>query len=366
MDDNSRVAWLRLSLCPGIGPVTFYKLLAVDDPRNIVESDEQTLSAIGLKPNQVSFIRRKSVELAHKAMEWSNGADNHILIHQDEHYPPLLRESKGCPPVLYVQGDVSLLSDQQIAMVGSRNASTGGLETARSFAAEFVRYGYCVTSGLALGIDGHAHQGALDACGKTIAVLGSGLGSIYPARHRSLAQRVAQHGALVSEHLPWIKPRAEHFPRRNRIVSGLSLGVVVVEAAEKSGSLITAKYAAEQGREVFAIPGSIRHAYHSGCHSLIRTGACLVQSVEDVLCEIESLSNWSKKVQPTLFDQVIDKEELPFADLLANVGIEATPVDILAQKTHIPVQEVMQQLLELELSGHVVAVNGGYILKGRG
>jgi DNA processing protein len=366
MDDSNVLAWLRLSLCPGIGPVTFYKLLAVDDPRNIVESDERTLSAIGLKSNQVSFIRKQSIELAERALAWRENANNHILLQQDHEYPTLLRESKGCPPVLFVQGDAALLSEPQIAMVGSRNASAGGLETARSFAAEFVNFGYCVTSGLALGIDGHAHQGALEANGKTIAVLGSGLDSIYPARHKSLAHRIAQHGALVSEHLPWIKPRAEHFPRRNRIVSGLSLGVVVVEATEKSGSLITARYAAEQGREVFAVPGSIRHAYHQGCHSLIQTGACLVQKVEDVLCEIESLSNWSKKVQPTLFDQVIDKEELPYADLLANVGIEATPVDILAQKSHIPVQEVMQQLLELELLGHVVAVNGGYILKGRG
>ncbi len=181
-----------------------------------------------------------------------------------------------------------------------------------------------------------------------------------------MASRIAERGALVSEHLPSVKPRAEHFPRRNRIVSGLSLAVLVVEATKKSGSLITAKYAAEQGRDVFAIPGSIRQPFHTGCHSLIKSGACLVQSPDDLLGEIESLTNWSKKVQPTLFDQVIDKEELPFPDLLANVGIEATPVDILAQKTHIPVQEVMQQLLELELLGHVVAVNGGYILKGRG
>ncbi|MDA0111205.1 DNA-processing protein DprA [Vibrio sp. La 4.2.2] len=366
MSDARTLAWLRLSLCPGIGAVTFEKLRAIDSPLNIVSYTPQELASIGLKPHQVAFIHHQSIALAEQALAWASGERRYIVISGDKAYPPLLSETNGAPPVLFVEGQLSLLAAPQIAMVGSRNATLEGLEIARSYASTFTKHDYCVTSGLALGIDGHAHQGALDAQGPTIAVLGSGLSQIYPARHKSLASRIAEHGALVSEHLPSVKPRAEHFPRRNRIVSGLSLAVLVVEATEKSGSLITAKYAAEQGRDVFAIPGSIRHPFHSGCHSLIKLGACLVQSPNDLLSEIESLTNWSKKVQPTLFDQVIDKEELPFPDLLANVGIEATPVDILAQKTHIPVQEVMQQLLELELLGHVVAVNGGYILKGRG
>lgn len=366
MSEAHILAWLRLSLCPGIGAITFEKLRAIDSPINIVNYTKQELTAIGLKPNQVVFLHQQSIALAEQALAWAEGEHRFIVTSGDSLYPPLLSETRGAPPALFIEGQLPLLTKPQIAMVGSRNATVEGLDIARRYAGIFAQHGYCVTSGLALGIDGHAHQGALDVQGSTIAVLGSGLSQVYPARHQSLASRIAERGALVSEHLPSVKPRAEHFPRRNRIVSGLSLAVLVVEATKKSGSLITAKYAAEQGRDVFAIPGSIRQPFHTGCHSLIKSGACLVQSPDDLLSEIESLTNWSKKVQPTLFDQFIDKEELPFPDLLANVGIEATPVDILAQKTHIPVQEVMQQLLELELLGHVVAVNGGYILKGRG
>ena len=231
-----------------------------------------------------------------------------------------------------------------------------------------------LTESLALGkifgIDGHAHDGALLGGGETVAVLGSGLQHLYPARHRKLAERIREQGALVSEFRPDAKPRAEHFPRRNRIISGLSVGVLVVEAAEKSGSLITARYAAEQGRDVFALPGSIHSPTSRGGNQLIKNGACLVQSAKDVLDEIENLVNWSVSQspypQPALFTQNDSREELPFAELLANVGNEATPVDILANRTNIPVHEVMMQLLELELSGHVVAVTGGYIRKGRG
>lgn len=365
MDEQELLAWLRLSLCPGIGAITFEKLCAIDAPTNIIGYSERELSDTGLKSAQVQFLKHRSLAMAEQALHWGEQSGQIIFTAEHPDYPSLLKQTRGYPPVLFVRGDPALLSAPQIAMVGSRHATIEGLETAKRFARQFAEQGYCVTSGLALGIDGHAHQGALDALGNTIAVLGAGLDCIYPARHKHLAARIAEQGALVSEHLPWITPRPEYFPRRNRVVSGLSLAVLVVEATEKSGSLITAKCAADQGRDVFAIPGPIQHGFHSGCHSLIRTGACLVQSAKEVLDEIESVPNWSKKVQPTLFNQVIDKEELPFPELLANVGIEATPVDILAQKTHIPVHEVMQQLLELELLGHVVAVNGGYVVKGR-
>ena len=224
---------------------------------------------------------------------------------------------------------------------------------------------------MALGIDSFAHDGALKGGGKTVAVLGSGLEQVYPSRHKALSQRIVeQGGALVSEFLPQAKARSNHFPRRNRIISGLSTGVLVVEAAERSGSLITARYAAEQGRDVFAVPGSIHNPNNRGGNQLIKSGACLVQKTQDVLNEIEILVNWSinnnKSVKAVLFEQNDAREELPFPELLANVGIEATPVDILADRTNIPVHEVMMQLLELELLGHVVAVSGGYIRKGRG
>ncbi len=365
-NDNDLAAWLKLSCLPGIGGVRMNQLLSKDSPRNIVNATPEYLQILGLSAKQLqawaSVDKEVDVCLAWRAL----ASNHHILTLDDPLYPPLLKQIVAPPPILFIQGEPSCLSQPQIAMVGSRNASVDGLQHARQFAANFVHNDLIVTSGLALGIDGHAHDGALQAGGKTIAVLGSGLANIYPARHRGLAQRVTQSGALVSEFRPNAKPRAEHFPRRNRIISGLSLGVLVVEAAEKSGSLITARYALEQGREVFALPASINAKNASGGNHLIRHGACLVENTKDVLNEIQSLLDWSVNQTLDLFSRLNDEEELPFSQLLANVGSEATPVDILASRTNIPVQEVMMQLLELELSGHVVAVSGGYIRKGRG
>jgi DNA processing protein len=220
---------------------------------------------------------------------------------------------------------------------------------------------------MALGIDGHAHDGALTVGGSTIAVLGAGLEKIYPERHKKLACRIIESGALVSEFKPHQVPKAENFPRRNRIISGLSLGVLVVEAAKRSGSLITARYANDQGREVFALPGSIHNPHSKGCNALIKDGANLVQSSDEMLKEIESLLSWSLNRQKTLFPPEVDNEQLPFPELLANVGVdEAISVDILVERTHISVHEVMMQLLELELQGHITAVAGGYIRTRRG
>lgn len=365
-NENDLIAWLKLSCLPGIGGVRMNQLLSKDTPRNIVNSSPEYLQRLGLSPKQLQAWSSVDKEVD-ACLAWkARSTNHHILTLDDPFYPPLLRQIVTPPPLLFVQGESTCLSQPQIAMVGSRNASVDGLQHARYFAADFARNDLVVTSGLALGIDGHAHDGALQAGGKTIAVLGSGLAQIYPARHRGLAQRVAENGALVSEFRPDAKPRAEHFPRRNRIISGLSLGVLVVEAAEKSGSLITARYALEQGREVFALPTSINAPNASGGNHLIRNGACLVEKTKDVLDEIQSLLDWSVNQTSDLFSALNDEEELPFPQLLANVGSEATPVDILASRTNIPVQEVMMQLLELELSGHVVAVSGGYIRKGRG
>lgn len=365
-NENDLTAWLKLSCLPGIGGVRLNQLLTKDTPRNIVNAAPEYLQLLGLGQNQLRAWASADKEVE-ACLTWKALSENHhILTLDDPLYPPLLRQIAAPPPLLFVRGEPGCLSGPQIAMVGSRNASVDGLQHARYFAADFAHNDLIVTSGLALGIDGHAHDGALQAGGKTIAVLGSGLAQVYPARHRGLAQRVSENGALVSEFRPDAKPRAEHFPRRNRIISGLSLGVLVVEAAEKSGSLITARYALEQGREVFALPTSINAANASGGNHLIRNGACLVEKTKDVLDEIQSLLDWSVNQTSDLFSALNDEEELPFPQLLANVGSEATPVDILASRTNIPVQEVMMQLLELELSGHVVAVSGGYIRKGRG
>ncbi|MGF1698406.1 DNA-processing protein DprA [Vibrio kyushuensis] len=370
MSESELAAWLALSFTPKIGSKTLARLIAIDAPHKLIERDITSLQSIGLSPSQVSYFKQGSRRDVDTCLQWTQSTSHHILTPLDETYPPLLKEISFPPPVLFVKGRLDCLAQPQIAMVGSRNASTEGLNTARSYATSFVEHGLVVTSGLALGIDGYAHDGALNAGGQTVAVLGSGLDEVYPARHRNLAHRVVDSGALVSEFAPHIKPRPAHFPRRNRIISGLSVGVLVVEAAEKSGSLITARYAAEQGRDVFAIPGSIYSGVSHGGNSLIKNGACLVQSEQDVLDEIDTLVNWSinqrANTQADLFDKIDNEEELPFPQLLANVGIEATPVDILASRTNIPVHEVMMQLLELELSGHVVAVSGGYIRNGRG
>ncbi|UMM03057.1 DNA-processing protein DprA [Vibrio campbellii] len=365
-NDIDLAAWLKLSCLPGIGGVKMNKLLSKDTPSNIVQYSTEQLQLLGFTAKQLQAWSQVDKEVD-ACLTWvAASSHHHILTLADALYPPLLKQTVAPPPLLFVKGEASCLSQPQIAMVGSRNASVDGLQHARSFASDLVQHDLIVTSGLALGIDGHAHDGALLAGGKTIAVLGSGLEQVYPARHRGLGQRVAENGALVSEFRPDAKPRAENFPRRNRIISGLSLGVLVVEAAEKSGSLITARYALEQGREVFALPASINAPNASGGNQLIQNGACLVQNTQEVLNEIQSLLDWSINQSLDLFSAPIDEEELPFPQLLANVGNEATPVDILASRTNIPVQEVMMQLLELELSGHVVAVSGGYIRKGRG
>ncbi|WP_394252460.1 DNA-processing protein DprA [Vibrio profundi] len=367
MNESDLRAWLTLSFTPQLGGKRLSRLLAIDNPTNLVQYSSDQLQSIGLKTNQVTYIKSGACKDVEESLEWqASSSAHHIITPLCSHYPCLLKETASFPSTLFIKGQVKKLIEPQIAIVGSRNASLEGLETAKSFAKSFVQHGLIVTSGLALGIDGYAHDGALLGGGETFAVLGSGLNAIYPARHRKLAERIVDSGALISEFRPNAKPRPEHFPRRNRIISGLSLGTLVVEAAEKSGSLITARYALEQGREVFALPGSIHNPTSRGGNSLIKSGACLVQSAQDVFDEIESLLNWSLTQQPNLFESEPENEQLPFPQLLANVGVEAIPVDILARRTHIPVHEVMMQLLELELSGHVVAVSGGYIRKGRG
>ena len=371
MNEKALAAWLALYFTPRIGPKTFSKLCEIESPQSIVQYSSRDLKAIGFSDAQVDFLRHRSELLVEQCLSWrQQNAQRFVLTDQDSSYPSLLKQTSAAPAVLFVEGNVEALSFPQLAIVGSRNASLEGLNCAREFAKALVQQQLAITSGLALGVDGYAHDGALKGGGSTLAVLGSGLNSIYPARHRQLAERIIASGALVSEFHPLAKPKADHFPRRNRIISGMSAGVLVIEAAEKSGSLITARYAAEQGRDVFAIPSSIHHPQGRGCNLLIKQGACLVQCVEDVIAEMDSLIRWSnqetKSQQHEIFPLNECKEELPFPQLLANVGSKATPVDILASRTNIPVQEVMMQLLELELLGYVVAVSGGYILKGRG
>jgi DNA processing protein len=278
-------------------------------------------------------------------------------------YPQALAHTEGAPAMLYVLGDAGVLNDPQIAIVGSRSPSVTGRATARQFGSFFARSGLAVTSGLALGIDAAGHEGALLANGLTIAVCGNGLDIVYPRPHQKLAERIREHGALVSEFPPGTPPLRPHFPQRNRIISGLSLGTLVVEAAAQSGSLITAQYALDQGREVFAVPGSIYNPLTRGCHRLIRAGAKLVETGTEVLAELKfSLATHGLTSPPKAVGDggvrspVLDKE---YEMLLDALGFEPTGIDALVDRTGLASESVASMLLILELEGRVAPHAGG-------
>lgn len=281
----------------------------------------------------------------------------------DERYPALLRTIYDPPPLLYVLGDVSLLQEAQLAVVGSRRASPAGLRVAQALSGQLTKAGLHICSGLALGIDGAAHRGALRSGGKSIAVMATGIDLIYPRRHRQLATELEQVGCLVTEFPPGTPPQRQNFPRRNRIISGLSLGVLVVEAALPSGSLITAGTAMEQGREVFALPWSMLHKGGQGCLRLIRDGAKMVQTVDDILEELGPLYT----LQQDLFvpaQEADDASEGISGDMrrvLELVGFELITVDELVRCSGLPIAQVLSDLSALELAGLVARSAGGYI-----
>nr|WP_206486306.1 DNA-processing protein DprA [Thalassotalea sp. G2M2-11] len=293
-----------------------------------------------------------------------------MVNYQDPSYPQLLKQIYDPPLVLFVKGNIELLNCQQIAIVGSRNASIHGRETAVRFAQEFAAQGIVVTSGLALGIDAYAHKGVVDKQKATIAVTATGIDTIYPARNKALAKKIIeQGGAIVSEFLPQTPARAGHFPKRNRIISGLSQGVVIIEAALKSGSLITARCALEQNREVFAVPGNIQNPQVKGCHWLIKQGAKLVEEVADIVDEIKVTAKNSlhlgrnisgNKEKETPAEKTCDRGLCNDA-LLASVGYEITPVDTVVSRSKLPIDVVLTRLTILELRGLVSAVPGGYL-----
>jgi len=280
----------------------------------------------------------------------------------DERYPPLLRLIPDPPALLYALGDISLLREPQVAMVGSRRASPAGLRTARDLAQQLAATGLLVCSGLALGVDGAAHRGALAAKGKSIAVMATGIDLIYPRRHRDLAAQLQGNGCLLTEFPPGTPPRRQNFPQRNRIISGLSLGVVVVEAALPSGSLITANTALEQGREVFALPWSMLHRGGEGCLQLLRDGAKMVRELQDILEELGPLYALHKEMRGAGMATAQAAADLPGSlSVLELLGFEASSVDQLVAGANMPVEQLLVQLSELELLGLVQRCPGGYI-----
>lgn len=304
-------------------------------------------------PEQVHALLDEARSRADEARGWRQ-AGWHLMALGEPDYPPLLRRIPDPPPVLFVRGEPALLSQPQVALVGTRHPSADGRVNAHAFGRQLAAAGFCVTSGLALGIDGQAHEGALEG-GSTLAVLGCGPDRIYPARHRALAGRVAAAGALVTEFPPGAPPRAHHFPRRNRIISGLSLATIVVEAAPRSGSLITARLAAEQGREVLAVPGSIHNRQSRGCHDLLRDGAGWMESVTDLRQALQPMRTLAEAVEPPGAGQ-----SEPRDPVLAAFTGGVNNLDQLHERTGLDPSTLSQRLAELEFEGSIERLPGGY------
>ena len=392
-------AWIRLTLEPGIGPVQARHLLAaIGLPQEIFQQSTGQLLK-WLPPalaGQLSAEPGADIqEQIERTLAWLDHPDHHILTLADPAYPSGLLETHDPPPVLYVNGAPDLLNRPGIAIVGARHATAGGMENARAFARHLALEGWNVVSGLASGIDTAAHEGALDTgspAGSTIAVLGTGIDIVYPARNRSLAHRIAHAGALVSEFPLGCKALPHQFPRRNRIVAGLVQGVLVVEAALKSGSLITARHASEAGRDVFAIPGSIHSPLSKGCHALIRQGAKLVESGQDIIeelrsnpaagvftlpvpgpCRISAIQNSHPQHDPVNTTPVaLLKSEKPARShhrvisafhqkLLDAAGFDPVSIDVLIERTELDIVQINRILTELELAGALQRLPDGRI-----
>jgi DNA processing protein len=367
MDLRADQQRLRLALAartPAMDAVKLQAVAAAGADLELLERPEASaLAAAGLTTQAIAWLASPDGARIEGDLRWLEASGCTLLASTDPAYPELLRRLPDAPAVLYVRGNAQALLEPQIAMVGSRNPTAGGRATAREFATAFARLGLTITSGLALGIDSACHEGALAGGGMTVAVLGCGLDRVYPKENSALAERVAASGAVISEFPPGTAALREHFPQRNRIIAGLAHGTVVVEAARRSGSLITARLAGAAGREVFALPGSIHNPLARGCHELIRQGAKLVECVEDVLAELKiSLAHQllaaSTPASPgtPAAGAVLDKEYKILLDALA---FEPASVDSLIERTGLNSESIASMLLILELDGHVAPHPGG-------
>lgn len=360
MPDRAELdAWVRLLLSPGLGRGAARRVLsAFGSPEVAVSAPRSALAAV-VGPAAANALATPAPEIdrhCESLAAWvAGGPRREVVALGDPRYPPRLLQTPDPPLVLFVLGDATLLAEPSIAIVGSRHPSAQGSDNARRFARELSQRGLLVVSGLALGIDGAAHEGALSLPAPTLAVVGTGLDRVYPARHHDLAHRIAEHGALVSEFLPGTPPLRENFPQRNRVIAGLTLGTLVVEAAPRSGSLITARLAGEYGREVFAVPGSIHAVQARGCHALIREGAKLVESADDVLEEVDRPASPLRAPAPAATTPPQGEDD-PVLDAL---GHDPTNLDTLLARTGLPTPELLGRLLELELDGRVARLPGG-------
>ena len=351
---------LALLSLKGVGSATASKLISkFGSASKIFHASDIELKKAGLKPDRIAAIRNYEAETLSACVHWLEAEQNHLITQQSPFYPNLLKQIANPPLALFAIGNLELMATPQIAMVGTRKPTAAGTTNAKQFAEALIEAGYTITSGLAVGIDGESHRSAIACGGNTIAVMGTGPDRIYPAHHRELAHQIAENGLLLSERLPGSPMDQGAFPQRNRIIAGLSLGTLVVEAAEKSGTLITANLSAESGREVFAIPGSIHNPQSKGCHKLIKQGAKLVECLEDIL---EDLPHFSAKpttiIEPGDKRPSLSEEDLIFLNF---VDFEVTSIDTIVTRSQLTVDAVTNKLLLLELQGWVLNSAGGYI-----
>lgn len=358
MDDIS--TWLRLSLTNGIGPVSIHRLFEhYGSMDQLTTQSVASLMEAGLNRQQAQgFINAENQEQVENTLKWLDNDNHHLITFDSPDYPRLLADIHDAPPIIYAIGDKEVLKTPQLAIVGSRKPTPAAARTTREFSQALVSYGLTITSGLAMGIDVEAHQGCLNADGLTIAVAATGLDRVYPALHRSVAYDIVQNGAMISEYPLGTGVHKAYFPRRNRLISGLSIGTLVVEAAIKSGSLTTARHATEQGREVLAMPGSIHNPLARGCHRLIRQGAKLVETVDDILEElagqIDTTALTDTSTQPPVTDSSTIDMDPEYEQLFAYIDYSPQSIDQLVERSKLPANEVASMLLMLELQGLIV------------
>ncbi|SIT69747.1 DNA protecting protein DprA [Ectothiorhodosinus mongolicus] len=362
--------WLKLTSLPGVGAVLFQRILDVyGSPTQFIQAGAPAWQHFDLKPEALRSLEHHAAEepATARALEWAEQEHHHILTCQDAHYPQQLLAAGHAPPILYVVGDPTILNWPMLAIIGTRNPSAGGKDTANQFAAQLARSGLVINSGLARGIDACAHSAALQAGGLTVAVTATGADIIYPREHQKLAQQIITEGAVITEMPLGTEVKPTLFPRRNRIIAGMSLGTLVIEAAARSGSLITARLASEQGREVFAIPGSIHNPLSKGCHKLIREGAKLVETADDILEELVGAGLNIPDSQPLPASNL---KETPAQDpehrrVLDALGYDPSSIDALVRRTGLTVATVSSILLIMELRGQVASLSGGMYARTR-
>ncbi|TEW54237.1 DNA-protecting protein DprA [Psychromonas sp. RZ22] len=351
---------MALDAIPALQKRKIFTLLSHHSIQQLFQLNQTQLAKYHLKPDQIKAFLEPDLTFIQHCIDWQQQAsDNYIISYGDKRYPELLKQISSPPLLLFAQGNIDLLSSPQIAIVGSRSCTPYGQQKAHDFAQQLAQAGLTVTSGLAIGIDGMAHQGCLAETGATIAVLGTGLNKLYPKRHVSLANKIRETGLLISEFWPDTPAYPTNFPRRNRIISGLSLGTLVIEASVKSGSLITARYAIEQNREVFALPGSVDNPQACGCLQLIQQGAKLVLNCTDIMNEFPQLMLITHTEEPEL-NTLKDKHFL-----LDMIDYHLTSFDTILARSGLDVVTLQNELIELEINGTINAQPQGYIkLKG--